>query len=93
MQGRVMALHQMALFGTAPIGALGIGWVIQATSPRVPFALGGLTALACAVAVHHHCRTRPHSASAPSPATTDRASAHRTPIAPTPALSSPLTRK
>ncbi|MFN8050675.1 MAG: MFS transporter [Acidimicrobiales bacterium] len=51
MQGRVMALHQMAWFGTTPIGALLVGWVIQLTSPRIPFALGGLAALACAGAV------------------------------------------
>jgi MFS family permease len=51
MQGRVMALHQMALFGSTPIGALLMGWVIQVSSPRVPFALGGLSALGCAVAV------------------------------------------
>jgi MFS family permease len=51
MQGRVMALHQMAWFGTTPIGALLMGWVIQVSSPRVPFALGGISALLCAVAV------------------------------------------
>lgn len=51
MQGRVMALHQMAWFGSTPIGALLMGWVIQVSSPRVPFALGGLSALACAAAV------------------------------------------
>ena len=54
MQGRVMALHQMALFGTTPIGALLMGWVIHTISPRVPFALGGLSALICAVAVVRH---------------------------------------
>ncbi len=48
MQGRVMALHQMALFGSTPIGALAMGWVIQTTSPRVPFVLGAVAALACA---------------------------------------------
>ena len=32
MQGRVMALHQMAWFGTTPIGALLVGWIIQASS-------------------------------------------------------------
>ena len=52
MQGRVMALHQMALFGTTPFGALLVGWVIEATSARVPFALGGITALICAAAVY-----------------------------------------
>ena len=51
MQGRVMALHQMAWFGTTPIGALLVGWIIQMSSPRVPFALGGLAALLCSAAV------------------------------------------
>ena len=51
MQGRVMALHQMAWFGSTPIGALAMGWVIEATSPRVPFALGSVAALACAGAL------------------------------------------
>ena len=51
MQGRVMALHQMAWFGSTPIGALAMGGVIQATSPRVPFVLGAIAAFACAVAV------------------------------------------
>lgn len=55
MQGRVMALHQMAWFGTTPIGAILMGWVIQVSSPRLPFALGGISALACAVGV-----TGPH---------------------------------
>ncbi len=75
MQGRVMALHQMALFGTTPLGALLIGWIIQATSARVPFALGGLTALICAVAVYRPHRrvrqaNRPGSTTA-CPPTTD----------------------
>ncbi len=51
MQGRVMALQQMAWFGSTPIGALLMGWVIQVSSPRVPFAVGGLSALASAAAV------------------------------------------
>jgi MFS family permease len=51
MQGRVMALHQMAWFGTTPIGALLMGWVIHISSPRVPFVLGGVSALLCAAAV------------------------------------------
>ncbi len=56
MQGRVMALHQMALYGSTPIGALAMGWVIQATSPRVPFVLGGLAALGCAAALARAAR-------------------------------------
>lgn len=51
MQGRVMALQQMAWFGSTPIGALLMGWIIQISSPRVPFALGGLSVLGCAAAV------------------------------------------
>jgi len=51
MQGRVMALHQMAWYGSTPIGALVMGWVIQATSPRAPFVLGSLAAALCAVAL------------------------------------------
>jgi MFS family permease len=51
MQGRVMALHQMALFGSTPIGAILMGWVIHTFSPRLPFALGGLAALLCAGAL------------------------------------------
>jgi hypothetical protein len=47
----VMALQQMAWFGSTPIGALMMGWVIEISSARVPFVLGGLSALACAVAV------------------------------------------
>jgi predicted MFS family arabinose efflux permease len=51
MQGRVMALHQMAWYGSTPAGALVMGWVIQTTSPRAPFVLGGLAALGCAAAL------------------------------------------
>ena len=59
MQGRVMALHQMAWYGSTPIGALAMGWVIQATSPRVPFVLGGVAALACAAALVRAAASRP----------------------------------
>ena len=51
MQGRVMSLHQVAWQGTTPIGALFMGWLIEATSARVPFYLGGIAALMCAVAI------------------------------------------
>ena len=45
-----MALQQMAWFGSTPIGALLMGWVIQISSPRVPFAIGGLATITCATA-------------------------------------------
>jgi MFS family permease len=51
MQGRVMSLHQIAWQGTTPIGALFMGWLIEASTPRVPFYLGGFAALACGIAV------------------------------------------
>lgn len=51
MHGRVMALHQIAWNGSTPFGALTMGWIIQTTTPRAPFVLGGLTALACAAAL------------------------------------------
>ncbi|MDO8362656.1 MAG: MFS transporter [Actinomycetota bacterium] len=70
MQGRVMGLHQMAWFGSTPIGALLMGWVIQVSSPRVPFALGGLAALVCAVAVlGRRSQSAPAPAVEPAPAT------------------------
>ena len=56
MQGRVMALHQIAWNGSTPIGALAMGWIIQTTSPRLPFVLGGLAALACAAALGRAAR-------------------------------------
>jgi MFS family permease len=51
MQGRVMALHQTALFGSTPIGALLMGWVIHVSSARIPFLLGGMAAVLCAAFV------------------------------------------
>ena len=86
MQGRVMALHQMALFGTTPIGALLVGWIIQVTSPRVPFALGGVTALACAAAIHGRRRTSPDLPNQANLPTTPTHTANA-PLAPTPAHS------
>jgi MFS family permease len=68
MQGRVMALHQMAWFGSTPIGSVLMGWVIQISSPRVPFALAGAAALMCAVAVIG----RPNSVDIASIETADR---------------------
>jgi MFS family permease len=56
MQGRVMALHQMAWFGSTPIGAIGMGWVIQSISPRAPFVFGGVAALMCALALARSAR-------------------------------------
>jgi MFS family permease len=68
MQGRVMALHQMAWNGSTPLGALAMGWIIQTTSPRVPFVLGAIAAFACAVALVRAARGHAvaHANDAPS---------------------------
>ncbi|MGE0139868.1 MAG: MFS transporter, partial [Ilumatobacteraceae bacterium] len=52
-------LHQMAWYGSTPIGALAMGWVIQTTSPRVPFVLGSVAALASAWALARAAGRRP----------------------------------
>lgn len=64
MQGRVMALHQTALFGSTPIGALLMGWVIHVSSPRLPFLLGGMSAMLCAAFVigRRSCQVVPTAA-------------------------------
>lgn len=51
MLGRLMELHQTALFGSTPIGALLMGGVIHVTSPRLPFLLGGIAAVLSAAFV------------------------------------------
>ncbi len=51
MQGRVMGLHQIAWFGSTPIGALLMGWLIEATSPRAPFFVGSVAALVSGLVV------------------------------------------
>ena len=55
-----MALHQMTRFGSTPIGALLMGWVIQISSPRVPFALGGFAAFALRCSRDHPSTVTPH---------------------------------
>jgi MFS family permease len=48
MKGRVMALFAVAFLGTTPIGGPIVGWIAQATDPRVALALGGLVAITAA---------------------------------------------
>src|SRR5690606_25770807 len=52
MRGRAMALFVVATGGTAPIGGPLVGWIGEAVSPRIAFAIGGLgTAVATLVMV------------------------------------------
>ena len=72
MQGRVMALHQIAWNGSTPLGAIAVGWIIQTTSPRAPFVLGSLAALTCAAALARaagqHAATHAQHTATPRPA-------------------------
>ena len=52
MQGRVMSLHQIAWYGSTPVGALLTGWLIQISSPRTPFFVGAASAFACALVLY-----------------------------------------
>ncbi|MFN8027798.1 MAG: MFS transporter [Acidimicrobiia bacterium] len=45
MRGRVMALYAITIFGLLPIGGPLMGWVSDATSPRVAFTLAGVSSL------------------------------------------------
>lgn len=58
MHGRVMALHQMAWFGSTPFGALATGALVEATSPRVPFVVGAVASVGCALAIGRTARRR-----------------------------------
>jgi MFS family permease len=45
MRGRVMALNAMAFLGSTPIGAPLLGYLSDATNPRVALAVGGVATL------------------------------------------------
>ena len=45
MRGRVMALYAIAFLGTTPIGSPLVGWISQASSPRVALGVGALATL------------------------------------------------
>jgi MFS family permease len=48
MRGRVLALQAIVFFGSTPIGGPILGWISDATSPRVGIAIGGVAALGAA---------------------------------------------
>jgi MFS family permease len=49
MRGRVMSLYAIAFLGTTPIGAPIMGWLSDASSPRVALVIGAVAALAASV--------------------------------------------
>jgi MFS family permease len=50
MRGRVMSLYAIVFLGSTPIGAPLAGWLAQVAGPRAGLVLGGVAALATAVA-------------------------------------------
>lgn len=51
LRGRVMAVYATVLLGTTPVGAPILGWAASQFGARVPFVIGGVTALAALLAV------------------------------------------
>jgi MFS family permease len=49
MRGRVMSLNAIAFLGSTPIGAPLLGWLSDATNPRVSLVVGGIATLAASV--------------------------------------------
>jgi MFS family permease len=59
MRGRVMALYAVVFLGSTPIGGPLVGWIAEASGPRVAFALGGVaTVIAASIAIAPHLRER-----------------------------------
>ena len=49
MRGRVMSLNAIAFLGSTPIGALFLGYVSDATNPRLALAIGGAATLVASI--------------------------------------------
>jgi MFS family permease len=65
MRGRVMALYSLVFLGSTPLGGPLMGWLAGVSSPRVALAVGGVAAMATALAVlrpqlSHRLRTAHH---------------------------------
>jgi len=49
MRGRVMSLNAIAFLGSTPIGGPLLGWISDASSPRISLMVGGVATLAASV--------------------------------------------
>ncbi len=49
MRGRVMSLNAIAFLGSTPIGALFLGYVSDATNPRLALTIGGVATLVASI--------------------------------------------
>jgi MFS family permease len=60
MRGRVMSLYAIAFLGSTPIGAPLVGWISDASSPRLALITGGVATVAACIplALHHFGRHR-----------------------------------
>ncbi len=58
MRGRVMALNAIAFLGSTPIGAPLLGYVSDASNPRVALALGGVATLLASIPLFALARHR-----------------------------------
>lgn len=50
MRGRVMALYSVVFLGSTPIGAPLVGWLAEVAGPRAGLVVGGVAAMAAALA-------------------------------------------
>ncbi|HEY1699440.1 MAG TPA: MFS transporter [Trebonia sp.] len=69
MRGRVLALWQVAMQGTTPLGGPAIGWIIGVSDPRIGLAVGGAACFAAAIGgaalARGYRRSRPPQEAAP----------------------------
>jgi MFS family permease len=70
MRGRVMSIYGLLFLGSAPLGAMLVGWLSEHYGPRSSLVLGGvssLAAVAVAALADYRARRRRRTASSASP--------------------------
>jgi MFS family permease len=93
MRGRVMALNAIAFLGSTPIGAPLLGYVSDASNPRVALALGGVATLLASIplfALARHRRAEGQLEPAADEVVTAIAEAEASNVVPLPIVADPL---
>jgi len=93
MRGRVMALNAIAFLGSTPIGAPLLGYVSDASNPRVALALGGVATLLASIplfALARHRRAEGELEPAADEVVTAIAEAEASNVVPLPIVADPL---
>ena len=93
MRGRVMALNAIAFLGSTPIGAPLLGYVSDASNPRVALALGGVATLLASIplfALARHQRADGRLELAADEVVTAIAEAEASNVVPLPVVADPL---